>query len=202
MEWLTEILGFVVLTGPLAALVIWLPVSLLIAVKLGKRFQGAGVKFIGGLVIFGVAFLLPFADEIAGRVYFNYLCNSEGGSKIYKSVEVGREYFLLPGEIDMNTAGRLPAKGGELNMNKLKEKYSFITNSTKISSLFRIQKRVVIVKDNLSDEVMGENINFLYFRGWLINSTSPHVSGKSCPTREDNYFNRFYMGIFKPSIEK
>ena len=65
------ILGFAVLTGPLWLILILLPVSIWIAVKFAKRFKQRGTKFAGGLGIFLLVFLLPFADEIAGRIYFN-----------------------------------------------------------------------------------------------------------------------------------
>ena len=197
MKFLNELLGFAVLTGPLWLILILLPVCIWIAVKLSKRFKQRGTKLAGGVGVFLLLFALPFGDEIAGRIYFGYLCEAEGGPKIYKTVEIGKEYFLLPGEIDTNTAGRLPAKGGELNLNKLKEKFSFTMDSIKISRLFRIERDVKIIKDTQSGETLGSDTHFLYFGGWLVNSTSPHVSGKSCPERTDDYFNQFYRAIFK-----
>ncbi len=199
MDLLKALLGFAVLTGPLWLILILVPVSIWIAVKVAKRFRPGGIRFAGGVGVFLLVFFLPFADEIAGQMYFRYLCEVEGGPKIYKTVVVGKEYILLPGEIDTNTAGRLPARGGELNMDKLKEKFSFTTDSKKISRLFRIERDVKIIRDTQSGEMLGSDTHFLYFGGWLVNATTPHVSGKSCPTSYDAYYDQFYGTIFKQS---
>ena len=190
-------MGFVVLTGPLWLILILLLISIWIAVMIARRFKQRSSKLLGGVGVFFLVFFLPFCDEIVGRIYFGYLCETEGGPKIYKTVDLGKEYFLLPGEIDTNTAGRLPAKGGELNLNKLKEKFSFATDSIKISRFFRIERDVKIIKDNQSGTILASDTHFLYFGGWLVNSISPHVGGKSCPSRTDSYFNQFYRAIFK-----
>ena len=39
MKLLDELVGFVVLTGPLVLIVVWLPLSIWAAVKLSKRFH-------------------------------------------------------------------------------------------------------------------------------------------------------------------
>ena len=74
MKLLNELLGFVVLTGPLFLILAWLPVCIWIAVKVAKRFPRRGAKLAGGLGIFLLLFFLPFADEVAGRIYLNRLC--------------------------------------------------------------------------------------------------------------------------------
>jgi len=199
MDILKTFLFITVLTGPLWLMLILLAVSLWIAVKVAKRFKPGGIRLLGGLGIFLLVFLLPFADEIVGQMYFRYLCYVEGGPKIYKTVVVGKEYFLLPGEINTNTAGRLQARGGELDMDKLEEKYSFTTNSKKISRFFRIERDVKIIKDTQSDEILGSDTRFIYFGGWLINAASPRVGGKSCPTNYNVYYDQFYGAVFKQS---
>lgn len=48
MKWLNELLGFAVLTGPLWLLLILLPVSIWIAIKIAKRFKQRSAKLAGG----------------------------------------------------------------------------------------------------------------------------------------------------------
>jgi hypothetical protein len=168
-----------------------------IAFKVAKRFKSGGAKVAVGLGVVALVLIVPFGDEIAGRIYFSYLCETEGGSKIYQTVEIGKEYILLSGEIDANTAGRLPVKGGELNLNKLKEKYSFETDSVKFSRLFRIERDVKTIRVAQSGKTLASDANLFYFGGWLVNATSPHVSGKSCPARTDVYFDQFCSHVFK-----
>ena len=67
MELLEELLGFVVLTGPLFLIVLWLPLSFWVATKLSKRFRGRRSSIPVGVLLFllillnviGVA-ILPF----------------------------------------------------------------------------------------------------------------------------------------------
>jgi len=93
MDLLKALLGFAVLTSPLWLILILLPVSLWIAVKVAKRFKPGRVRFVGGLGVFLLLFFLSFADEIAGSIYFNYLCATEAGIKVYKTVELPAEYW-------------------------------------------------------------------------------------------------------------
>jgi hypothetical protein len=150
------------------------------------------------VIVAAILILIPFGDVIAGRTYFHYLCVNEGGQKIYKSVELEGKYFLSPGEIDLNTAGHLLAKGGELNHQKLKERFSVMTESQTVSSLFRIEKDTRIIKESQTSEILGTETHLFYFGGWLVNSTGLHVSGDICPQNTDQYYRHFYEGIFKP----
>src|SRR5436309_15436428 len=65
--------------------------------------------------------LIPTWDIVPGWLYFAYLCNTEGGQKIYKTVEVGPQYFLKLGERDRSKSNVPPALGGEINWAKLRE---------------------------------------------------------------------------------
>ncbi|MDH5191907.1 MAG: hypothetical protein OEW89_11750 [Gammaproteobacteria bacterium] len=178
MEWLNEILGFVVLSGPLVVLVIWLPVSLLIAVKLGKRFRGAGIKVIGGLVIFAIAFILPFADEIAGRVYLNYLCETKAGVKVYQTVELPAEYW------DEDGRPKFIQGIGSLDTSVL-SKYMTDFKNEKYSSLFDIKKFRFWYSEKESGKVVAEVNDFHYVGGWIIKNFTPNgASGEKCQRPE------------------
>src|SRR4030067_3518574 len=41
--------------------------------------------------------LIPTWDEILGRIYFKYLCETQGGIKVYKVVELPGEYWAADG---------------------------------------------------------------------------------------------------------
>lgn len=103
----------------------------------------------------------------------------------------------MPGEIDINTAGRLPAKSGELNHEKLKEKFSISTTSENISKRFRIEKDVRVVKNLQTGEILATDTHLFYFGGWFVNNTGLHVSGEICPERTDRYYRGFYARVFK-----
>jgi uncharacterized membrane protein len=90
---LSEILGFVVLTGPLLLMVLWLAVCIWLAWKLTKRHKAVAVRIVVGVLVFALLVLAPIADEIVGRAYFNHLCATEAGVKVYKTVELPADYW-------------------------------------------------------------------------------------------------------------
>jgi|SRR3989344_1913890 len=180
-------------------LMIFVPVIYIaIAWAIIKRLPNKKSKWIAAAVFI----LIPTWDEIAGRIYFKYLCETEGHQKIHKTFELGKEYFLSPGEINMNTAGRLPALGGELNIVKVKDRFSFTHESARVSYFFRIDKATLVIKEIASGEVIATDTRFLYFGGWVVNHTGAHVTGTSCPERTDSYYKEFETTIFKPVNEK
>jgi len=190
-------LGFAVLTGPLWVLLILLPLSIWFAVRVSRRFQAGLARRVKGVGIFLAVLFLPFADAIVARAYFGYLCAAEAGPKVFSTVEIGKDYFLSPGETNQNTAGRLPAKGGELNLAKVKEDFEFESKSIKVSRIFRIERDIKHIRDRQTKELLASDTHFTYFGGWLVNAVSPHVSGTTCPAPSDAYFDNFYGSIFK-----
>ena len=93
MKFLDELFGFAVLSGPLWLILILLPVCIWLAIKISKRFKPGAPRIAGGVGILLLFFALPFGDEIVGRTYFNYLCATEAGVKVYKTVELPAEYW-------------------------------------------------------------------------------------------------------------
>ncbi|MCK7498074.1 MAG: hypothetical protein MZW92_50730 [Comamonadaceae bacterium] len=100
MELFNELLGFAVLTGPLWLILLLLAATIWVASKVSRRFTPGRSRLVAGAGIALLVFLLPFADEIAGRIYFNYLCATQAGVKVYQTVE-------LPGSIGMSGGGKV-----------------------------------------------------------------------------------------------
>lgn len=96
-----ELLGFVVLTSPLFLVVLWVPVCFFLAVLVGRKFikRSLPVRIAGGVTVFLVALLLPASDEIAGRIYFNHLCETEAGMRVYQPMELPVEYWDEDGSL-------------------------------------------------------------------------------------------------------
>lgn len=128
-------------------------------------------KKLVALVIF---LLIPTADVIVGRVYFSYLCGTQSGQFIHKTVEVGEEYLYLPGEMMRHkldeTGQRLAiAKGGEINQEKLRERYDFpFAKRESYSNIFHIYKRERIITDKTNNEILSKSVSFLYVGGWVF----------------------------------
>lgn len=181
----------------LVIFILYLLTAFFITRRLVKRATSTRAKWAIGTLSALVFFLIPTWDHLFGGMYFNYLCAKEGGIKIYKTMELGREYYLQPGEIDYNTAGRLPATGGELDHRKLGETFSTETRPQNLSNFFRIEKYVYLVREKISDQVLATSTRFVYRGGWLVNHLGAHVVGVGCPDTRGKYYDDFYRMIFK-----
>ncbi len=193
MEILNPFLGFAVLTGPLWLILILLPVSIWIAVKIARRFKQRGAKLVGGLAIFLLVFLVPFGDEIAGRIYHSYLCATEAGVKVYKTVELPAEYWDVQGK---------PKFYDEKNGNfTLSNNYPTKLESEKYSSFLGIDKLVSVLQSQEKSELISENISYRHWGGWVRRNFSPNNTATAC----DNYleqYGSFVRQVFRPANTK
>lgn len=206
---MNQLLGFVVLTGPLWLILILLPVSIWIAIKFTKRFKSGGAKFAGGLGIFVLAFLLPFADEIVGRLFLNVLCATQAGVKVYQTIELPAEYWDKEGRpkfLNEQGYGDIAALDKQFEWRDIRERH--------INFIIKIDKWHWQLQDRLTKKVLGEKITFLRYFGWINNfSTAPNI-GESCRDLGGE-FNRaallrkereedqsLFLGIFKPATTR
>ncbi len=170
-------LGFIVLTGPLFFIVLWVPVCIFLAVLVGRKFikKSLSLKIAGGMAVFLVTLLLPIADEIAGRIYFNHLCKTEVGVKVYQTIELPAEYWDEDGKPKYY-----------VNWDDgLGKKYPMIREDGSFSSFFHIDNAGFKFVDKKSGNTLGEVVNFRFWGGWLIRSFNTSNSSNSCELRED-----------------
>lgn len=172
----------------LTALLVYLGVAWLVI----KRLPSKKAKWIAVAAFI----LIPTSDEIAGRIYFKHLCETEGGGQTFKTVDLGKAFFLRPGEIDMDTAGHLHAKGGELNILKVEKDFPVIRNSSQISQIFKINKYEVSITERATGNIIARHTNFHYLGGWVARHSVAHVTGIGCPLPDDSY-RQFYAATFK-----
>ena len=189
MKLLEELLGFVVLTGPLFLIVLWLPLSFWVAAKLSKRFRGSKSRIPVGLVVFLVVFLLPFVDGIAGRLYFSYLCATEAGVEVHKTVKLPGDYWDAEGKPTF-----LEANGNY----HLGEMYPFDYETGSYSSVFHVDNSGYRLLNAQSGEVLGKVTDFRYWGGWLRREFSPSNTATTCSGRAER-FRGLITQIFKPS---
>ena len=182
------ILGFAVLTGPLWLILILLPVSIWIAVKMAKRFKQRGAKLGIGLLVFLLVFLVLFTDEITGRIYLSNLCAAEVEVKVYQTVELPAEYW------DKSGQPRFLNSRGVLVKGVLEDKYEWRSVSEPYIRWFiKIDKQRWLLQDKQSKRDLGEKITFIRYYGWL-NRFSPAPSvGESC---RDVFARRYSQDVF------
>jgi len=201
MKLLNELLGFVVLTGPLFLIVLWVPVCIGLGIWVGRKFikGGTPLKIVGGVVVFLVALILPVSDEIAGRIYLNHLCETEAGMKVFQTVELPTEYWDEQGNpkfyvnrYDKNKLRFIFPDKKMLNMPKLS--YTWTTSSN--SNLFYIDKDTLQITDRESGTIFGEYYLFRYWGGWLVRDFSPHNTAGGCDLKD---ITGWELNVFEPT---
>jgi len=184
---LNELLGFAVLTGPLWLILILLVVSIWIAVMVAKRFKRGGIKIVLGLLVFLLVFFVPFGDEIAGKIYFNYLCATQAGVKVYQTVELPSEYWKADGKPKF-----YDERNGNFNLEGYRVEYTTGT----YSSFFHIDNAGAKRIDGRTGQALGEVTDFRYWGGWMRRNLSPHNTADSCENRSERS-NSLIKQIFK-----
>lgn len=182
-------IGFLVLLGPLVFVVLWLPLCLWIARKVAKRFTGGGARWASGVAAFLVVFILPFADGIAGQIYFNHLCSTEAGVKVYQMVELPAEYWDGEGKPKF-----YDEKNGNLRLPPDSVKWVSRTEKYPLN----LEKNISEMKEINTGKILNERVLFTYWGGWVARSFSPHNTATSCGSDVKAYTS-YVMQIFKPA---
>lgn len=179
MNFLSALLGFAVLTGPLWLILIVLAIAIWIAVKVAKRFERRSIKIAIGLLVFLLVFFVPFADEIAGKFYLSRLCATEAGVKVYQMVELPAEYWDERGKPKLRKFKS--STPGIISLVGIKEPFWEESSFTEpYSSLFHIEKAGFRLREINSKTIVGEVVYFRNWGGWLARNLSPHRSATSC----------------------
>lgn len=195
---MNSLLGFAVLTGPLWLIVLLIPLAIWIAVKVSKRFKPGGTRFAAGAGIFLLVFAVPFADEIAGRGYLNYLCATQAGVKVYKTVELPGEYW------DGEGRARFIQRVGSLEFDEfmLGNRYTRKSALQPQSVFFRLDRDSYQLLDTHTQLLLGEDVNFMYWGGWIARNLSPNISAIGCGRHQVGYFTDVLKKVFKPANPK
>jgi len=170
-----EILGFIVLTSPLFLILLWVPVCVGLAVWIGRKIFKKGKTVTGvvvGLLVFLFVMAAPVADEIAGRIYFNHLCETEAGVKVYQTIELPAEYW------DEEGRPKFMNSRGVLDTEVLGTRFEWKRRTSPIVSNFiRIDKEEWILFDNRNSRELGEMLTFFRYFGWTSKlSPAPNVA--------------------------
>src|SRR5207247_9250009 len=105
----------------LLVLVVYIYLARATVKAVGKLYPG----WLAKALTIAVFVLIPTWDVIPGQLYFNHLCKTEAGQKIFKTVEVSPQYILKPSERDRSKSNVPHAVGGENTWAKLRERYTF-----------------------------------------------------------------------------
>lgn len=162
-----EILGFAVLTGPLWLILILLVASFWIARKISKRFKRRSTQIVSGIGVFLLIFLVPFGDEIAGRIYLNHLCATEAGVKVYQTVELPADYWGARGNPKFYFNSDKFGKTRYIFPDKTIEEPRLLQreSDSRYSRFLYVHKRVSYLTESDSGKTVGEIIRFRFWGG-------------------------------------
>lgn len=173
----------------------------IIALTVITKTQGGRKK----LIALAIFVLIPSADTIVGHLYFRYLCLVYSGQFIYKTVTVEEPYLYKPGEMirhKLNKEGtRLAiAEGGEINREKLRERYDFPTGKhDKYSRIFFIKRITYKITDKVTGELLSKSVSFHHEWGWLFN-LYPHGPQSYCCEDQKPTSRNYIHGIFEKTF--
>ena len=188
-------MGFAVLL----ALIAYFFLAKAVAKAVEKKTGSTKAKY----VAIAVFVLIPTWDIVPGWLYFEYLCQTEGRQKIYKTVELPPEYFLKAGEPDRSRRGAhgdvAIASGGELNRDKVLDRYSNENNLDRdFSTLFHIAKSQSSIHERETGKLLGTATSFWYYGGWLLDESNDHGSLTICPTDGHFIHGNLWHKVFRP----
>lgn len=152
-------MGFFVLLGLIAYVVL----ANFIVRAIGKYTESKSATYMAITVFV----LIPTWDIIPGQLYHQYLCKTEGGIQIFKTVEVDRTYFLPDGQPD------------EEKLRDLLEEQ--IITDRRFSKMFHITKDQISIFDRQSGVPIGVAVDFWYYGGWFKKMILPEASSTICP---------------------
>jgi hypothetical protein len=110
--------------------------------------------------------LIPTWDIVPGKLYFQHLCEKEGGIKVLKTVEVDKSYFMPSGQPDEK---------------QLSRSFAIVhKDDRQYSRIFHIAKFESVLRDRQSNEVLGINVHLAHYGGWLAAYLFPQSSPTKC----------------------
>lgn len=185
---LKELTGFAVLSlwilVPLVllivgAVVVWVAVS---------RTKTARRKLAAGLVTTLVVVLIPTWDEIAGRAYFRYLCDANGGTRIYKRVTLAADYRGI----------QFPSAPWLYKKLPLATSYPYGVESIEdVPGPARIYYVRETVRDSRTGEILATATNYFYRGGWFENAVSLQGAGGGSCGVDAEYFKKLLEATFE-----
>jgi hypothetical protein len=140
--------------------------------------------------------VLPILDEIAGRIYFRHLCETEGGIEVYKTVELGPEYWNPDG------SGKFITVAAEREGKLLVPGYSWKSEWNRdFNKMLNIAKQQYSVVEVSTGAEIASKIFFVNFHGWLTNHSFAHVTGDRCPSLDAPAYRRLLERVFVKRVQ-
>lgn len=175
MKWLNDLFGFAVLSAGYLLLLAWLPIAIWVAVKLAKRFKSRATRIAGGVGLFLLFFVLPFGDEIVGRIYLSHLCATQPRVMVFQAVELPLEYW------DERGRPKYLGRYGFVDMKLLPDRFEWRNiNEPYLNSVIKVERWRSQFFDKETKTVLGERITYMRHFGWMNRFSLAPTIGESC----------------------
>lgn len=162
--------------------------------------------------------LIPTWDIIPGKLYFNHLCNTEGGIKIYKTVEgvegfyyevgtaPGREvldtygYKFVEGAAGGDTVYRytLDANGRIVRKDIDKPVSRYGVKSERHPPKWNTKRHEKLITDRQTKDILAVRTQFEYLGNWLQQKFNPLLGGGASCKLPPSTASDFYLETLKP----
>lgn len=177
------------------SLIVAFAIYVWIAVKMTRWLTSlpstSSAKWLVMLSNAAVFILLPVWDEIAGRIYFRHLCEREGGINVYKTVELGPEYWNPDG------SGKFITVEAEREGKLLVPGYSWKSQWNRdFNTVLNIAKQQYSVVEVATGTQIASKTSFVNFHGWLTNHSFAHVTGIRCPSLDAPTYRGLLERVF------
>lgn len=170
--------------------------------------------------VIAIFVLIPTWDIVPGWLYLQYLCKTEGGVKVYKSVEgvegffdksqnmLGRDavmeygYKFMEGEEGAQLYRYSVGLNGQLLQEKIDEPTSkYGVQSSDHQLPFNITKHQYTIVDLPTQEKLAMSIAFYRAGNWVQNIAKPLLGGGAyCPSQHITLiYKLFYLETLKPA---
>ena len=149
----------------LVACGLYIALALFVAKRVGKAWDSKLARY----ATIAMFVLLPTWDLIPGQLYHDHLCKTEGGIKVFKTIEIDRAYFLPNGQPDEKKIRE-----------QLLDRVVAEPDRT-FSTLFHITKDQTFLVDKQTGERLGTTTDFWYYGGWFQASLLHLGSTTICP---------------------
>lgn len=183
--------------GFLLALIVYILIAVTLAVWAPRAiFNTSRARTIAAIVVVSTFVLIPTWDIIPGKLYFDHLCATEGGLKIYKAVEgvegffyetgtsPGREfldkygYKFLEGTAGGDSVYRYSLDNGKVIRVAISKPVSrYATRSERHTGRWNTVRHEKIVEDRETKAVLAVRTQFEYLGNWLQRKVNPLLGG-------------------------
>ena len=124
-------------------------------------------------LLLSLAVAVPAGDEIIGRIYFEYLCATKTGIHVYQTVTLPSSYWDATGEPIFLEAN------GNYHLDNFPPKGRVGT----YNSTFHVDNSGYSIIDRDTGDVLGDDVSFRYWGGWLRRELSSNNVANSCGGR-------------------